>query len=104
MLERLLLPDNDLGDLLAIPFHLFPKGTGRAALLAILVGGIFALAVERRRCSQVVAVTDREAPASGLAAKVPTGHAAHSRDSDQITTRDRDQDHARDREAHNAHE
>jgi hypothetical protein len=28
-------------------------------------------------------VTDREAPASGLAAKVPTGHAAHSRDSDQ---------------------
>jgi len=55
MLERLLLPDNDLGDLLAIPFHLFPKGTGRAALLVILIGGIFALAVERRRYSQVVA-------------------------------------------------
>jgi hypothetical protein len=51
MHERLLLPGSDLGDLLAIPFHLFPKGTGRAALLVILVGGIFALAVERRRCS-----------------------------------------------------
>ena len=35
-------------------------------------------------------VTNREAPASGLAAEVPAGHAAHSRDSDQ--------DHARDRE------
>jgi hypothetical protein len=55
MHERSLLPGSDLGDLLAIPFHLFPKGTGRAALLVILVGGIFALAVERRRCSQVVA-------------------------------------------------
>jgi len=39
-------------------------------------------------------VTDRKAPASGLAAKVPTGHVAHSRDSDQITTRDRDRDHS----------
>jgi hypothetical protein len=28
-------------------------------------------------------VTDREAPASGLAADVPTGHAAHLCDSDQ---------------------
>jgi hypothetical protein len=51
MYERSLLPGSDLGDLLAIPFHLFPKGTGRAALLVILVGGISALAVERRRCS-----------------------------------------------------
>jgi hypothetical protein len=31
----------------------------------------------------MLTVTDREAPASGLAADVPTGHAAHSRDSDQ---------------------
>ena len=51
MLERLLLPDNDLANLLAIPFYLFPKGTGRVALLVILVGGIFTLAVERRRYS-----------------------------------------------------
>jgi ABC-type antimicrobial peptide transport system permease subunit len=55
MYERLLLPGSDLGNLLAIPFHLFPKCIGIAALLVILVGGIFALAVERRRCSQVVA-------------------------------------------------
>ena len=55
MHERSLLPGSDLGDLLAISFHLSPKCTGRAALLVILVGGIFALAVERRRCSQVVA-------------------------------------------------
>jgi hypothetical protein len=51
MLEHLLLLDNDLGNLLAIPFYLFPKGIERAALLVILVGGIFALAVERKRCS-----------------------------------------------------
>jgi hypothetical protein len=55
MHKRLLLLGSDLGDLLAIPFHLSPKCTGRAALLVILVRGIFALAVERRRCSQVVA-------------------------------------------------
>jgi hypothetical protein len=51
MYERLLLLGSDLGNLLAIPFHLFPKCIGRAALLVILVGGIFALVVERRRCS-----------------------------------------------------
>jgi hypothetical protein len=51
MHERLLLLGSDLGDLLAIPFYLFPKGTGRVALSAILVGGTSALAVERRRCS-----------------------------------------------------
>ena len=55
MHERSLLPGSNLGDLLAISFYLSPKYTERAALLVILVGGIFALAVERRRCSQVVA-------------------------------------------------
>jgi hypothetical protein len=47
----LLLLGSDLSNLLAIPFYLFPKGIGRAVLSAILVGGIFALAVECRRCS-----------------------------------------------------
>jgi hypothetical protein len=37
----------------------------------------------RLRTKQLGNVTDREAPASGLAASVPTGHAAHSHDSDQ---------------------